>query len=125
MEDWYKQTTPKLLQLWHLSITSCDAQVPLWKTKVLVEIKQLNKKSASNLFGLPMVLNFLYWEAREGKLPLIAFKILFLKKETASSELPFMVNDRNVSLYASVASLLQSDTDVIVSVALDSMSCTK
>lgn len=74
------------------------------------------------MFGEPMVLDFLYWEAREGKLSLIAFKILSLKIETASSELPFMVNDRNVSLCASVASLLQSDTDVIVSVALDSMS---
>jgi hypothetical protein len=36
-----------------------------------------------------------------------------------------MVNDRVVSLCASVTPLLQSDTDVMVSVALDSMSCTK
>lgn len=72
-----------------------------------------------------MVLDFLYWEAKGGKLPLIAFKTLSLKKETVSSELPVIVNDRKVSLCASVVSLLQSDTDVIVSVALDSMSCTK
>lgn len=56
---------------------------------------------------------------------MIAFKTLSLKKETVSSELPVIVNDRNVSLCASVVSLLQSDTDVIVSVALDTMSCTK
>lgn len=77
------------------------------------------------MFGQPMVLDFLYWEAKGGKLPLIAFKTLSLKKETVSSELPVIVNDRKVSLCASVVSLLQSDTDVIVSVALDTMSCTK